>query len=80
MFHGGGTMYGWGMGPVGWIFMLLFWGVIIFGLILAVRWMSNQGNPGRKKQPQTPLEILKARYARGEISRDEFERMKKDLE
>jgi len=30
--------------------------------------------------PQTPLEILKIRFARGEITREEFERMKKDLE
>lgn len=81
MFHGSGTMYGWGMGPVGWIFMILVWGVIIFVLILAVRWVIQQGNPGNKKQaPQAPLEILKARYARGEISRDEYDQMKRDLE
>lgn len=48
--------------PLAGYFMLLVWGVIIFVLILAVRWVIQQGSPGNKKQaPQTPLEILKAR-------------------
>lgn len=69
------------MGPLMWIFMLLFWGLAILGLVLAVRWAVSRGKGGKgEAKPQTPLEVLKLRFARGEISREEFERMKKELE
>ncbi len=63
------------------IYMFLVWGVIFVGLVLAVRWLAgrcnqDQANGGR----QTPLDILRQRYARGEIDREEFEQKKKDLE
>lgn len=82
MFHGNGGFGGLGMmGPFGWFFMLLFWGLIIYGLIYLVRWLSDRDKSGGAgKTPQAPLEILKMRYAKGEISREEFERMKKDLD
>jgi len=82
MMHGGGMMDGWGMmGPAMWIFMLLLWGFAIFGLICAVHWLATRGKGGGgKDSPATPLDILKARYAKGEIGKEEFERMKKDLE
>lgn len=69
------------MGPLMWLFMLLFWGLAILGLVAAVRWIVGRGKTGKGKAgPQTPLEVLKTRYARGELSREEYERMKKDLE
>jgi len=80
----GGGMMGWGgfggygMGFVGWIFMLVFWGLIIVGLVLVVRWLWDQGRPGTGGADSS-LEILKRRYARGEISKEEFDRMKQDL-
>jgi len=82
MTHGGGMMDGWSMmGPVMWIFMLLLWGFVIFGVICAVRWLIVRSKPdGNNFHSETPLEILKKRYARGEISKDEFEQRKKDLE
>jgi putative membrane protein len=82
MMHGHGMMNGWGMmGPLMWVFMLLLWGFAIFGLICAVRWLVTRGKAGEEhKAPETPLELLKARYARGEIGREEFERMRKELE
>jgi len=68
------------MGFVGWILMLLFWGLIIVGLILLVRWLWHQGRPRTDAgAADAPLEILKRRYARGEISKEEFDRMKQDL-
>lgn len=82
MMHDGGMMGGGGMmNPVMWIFMLLLWGFAIFGLICAVRWLATRGK-GEKEQesPDAPLDILKRRYAKGEIDREEFEHMKKDLE
>lgn len=80
MMHDGWMMNGWGMGPVMGILMLLFWGLVIFGMILAVRWLLSRGTSGEKALPETPLEILKKRYARGEISKEELDRMSKDLE
>lgn len=85
----GGGMMGWGglggyggygMGIVGWLFMLVFWGLIIAGLVLLVRWLWDQGRTrAGAGGGETPLEILKRRYARGEISKEEFDRMKQDL-
>jgi putative membrane protein len=81
----GGGMMGWGygaygMGIVGWLFMLLFWGLIIVGLILVVRWLWDHGRSGTGAGTgDAPLDILKRRYARGEITKEEFDRMKQDL-
>lgn len=80
MMHGGGMMDGWGMmGPAMWIFMILFWGFAILGVVCAVKWLLSRGRPRPAEKKETPHDILTARYARGEISREEFERMKKDL-
>ncbi len=80
-----GGMMGWGyggygMGILGGLMMLLFWGLVIIGLILLVRWLWNQGRHGSGSvAPEAPLDILKRRYARGEINKEEFDRMKQDL-
>jgi putative membrane protein len=78
----GGGMTGWGgygfsMGIVGWLFMLLFWGLIIVGLVLLVRWLWERGHPATGAD--APLEILKRRYARGEIAKEEYDQMRRDL-
>lgn len=59
---------------------LIFLVVIVGGIAYALGWrpQSNQTKPAQTSQ--TPLEILKARYAAGEISREEYERMRLDLE
>jgi len=75
---GWGWYGGYGMGPVGWLFMFLFWGLIIVGLVLLIRWLWDHGRPGMGSA-EAPLDILKRRYARGEITKEEFERMKQDL-
>jgi putative membrane protein len=63
--------YGSGMG-FGWIFMLLFWAIIIFIVVALVKKRGSGEN-------ETAEDILKKRYARGEISKEEFERLKKDI-
>ncbi|OGP72126.1 MAG: hypothetical protein A2W09_02630 [Deltaproteobacteria bacterium RBG_16_50_11] len=70
---GPGMMW-WGMG---WIFMLIFWGLIVFGLILLIRWLI--GMTRTVKSEESALDILKKRYARGEIDKEEFEQKKKDI-
>lgn len=68
------------MGPWGWVFMLIFWVLVIVALVYGVRWLAGRNRQGGDVGSRTPLDILKERYARGEITREEFERMKKDLE
>ena len=63
---------------VGFIFMLLFWALIILGIVALVTWVGRQGRPQGAAQ-ESPLDILKKRYAKGEISKDDYESMKKEL-
>ena len=65
----------WGIGMM--LVMLLFWGAVIVGLVVGIRWLLRQG---REQRPDSALEILRQRYARGELTRDDFERMKKELQ
>ena len=81
--HMGRWMMGdWGMGPFGMIVMLLFWVLIIVGIIFLVRWLvknaGSRSHSGASTGSQA-MNILKERYARGEITRDEFESMKKEI-
>lgn len=69
----------WGMHTFGGgILMFLFWGVIIGGIALLVAGLARQGTQ-RVNWGESPLDILKRRYASGEIDREEFERMKELL-
>jgi putative membrane protein len=80
-----GNPMGWG--NAGWLWwmpmglmMLFFWGLVIAALILLVRWLWTQGHV-RAGAPsaETVLDTLKKRYARGEISKEEFDRIKQDI-
>jgi putative membrane protein len=71
--------FGWfGMG-FGWVFMILFWGVILLGIAALVRWLvaGRSADPGTERK--TAIEMLRERYARGEIGRDEYEQKLRDL-
>lgn len=70
--------YGMNMRWFGWIGMLAFWLLVIIVVVLLIRWIIvslNRGAGGAKG----PLDILKKRYAKGEITKEEFEEKKKDL-
>ena len=68
MYDGGGM--GWGGG----LFMLLLLALIVIGVIAVVRWVAT---PCHRRG--SALEILKRRYAQGEITKAQFEEMKKDI-
>ncbi len=64
----------WGIGMM--FMMLLFWALVIVGIVLGIRWLVSQGKGQRS---DTALEILRQRYARGEINKEQFETIKSDL-
>ena len=64
----------WGIGMM--LMMLVFWGLIIVGLVVGIRWLVTQG---KEPRADSPLDILKRRYARGEINKEEYEAKKRDL-
>jgi putative membrane protein len=57
---------------------LLFWILIIVGVVLLIKWLVEQGKTTGSEQISA-LETLKMRYAKGEITAEEFEEMKKRL-
>lgn len=71
-----GNGYGWGMmGGWGWFFSLVFLGLFIWLIIKVIVQSSRGGTPHEK----SAMDILKERYAKGEISKEEFEEKKKDI-
>jgi len=74
----GNTMGGLnGFGILGWLPMLFFWLLLILGIVALVRYLGNTMSADSRKK--LPLDILKERYAKGEIDKKEFEEKKKDL-
>jgi putative membrane protein len=71
--------FGWGMG-FGGLLMLLFWILVILGIIAVVKWLVSTSSNRDRGSGKTALEILKERYVRGEIDREEFEQKKRDLQ
>jgi putative membrane protein len=70
--------YGWGMGfGFGWLFILLFWVLVILGVAYLIKMFVSSAKKGEKEE--TALDILKKRYAKGEISKEEFEKISDDI-
>jgi len=88
---GPGMMHGWGFGFLGWVGMILMWifpigllALVILGVFKLVRRVSvgKQLPPDPNRQlsaPASPREILQVRYARGEITREQYTQMMDDL-
>jgi putative membrane protein len=66
---------GWGWIGLGMVHMLLFWALVILGIVALARWLAS--GPRNEFLPRA-IDILKARYAKGEITREQFEQMKRD--
>lgn len=74
----------WRMHPMSWMWgawgvfmmlgMLLFWGLVIAMVVVGIRWLGGQGSRFDRAHG-----ILRERYARGEIDKEEFEAKQRDL-
>ena len=71
--------FGWGGMWFGSIFWLLFLGVIVWGIISFANNQKRENLDRTAPRGEMPLEILKKRYAKGEISQNEFDEMKQKL-
>ena len=75
------SMMNFGFGPFGGfglIFMIIWWVLIIAGIVALIKWLTSQSR-GTNSHGKSALEILQERYARGEIDKKEFEEKKRDL-
>lgn len=68
-----GAMHG-----AGWIFMILFWTLIVLGIVALGKWLFSTGSAA-EQHGHEPLDTLKQRYARGEFSRDQYEEIRRVL-
>lgn len=74
----GGGWHGWFLGP---IMMIVFIAIAAAVVVLVVRWLGGAGHGSALHSPpgRTPLDILKERFARGEIDKEEFEERRRVL-
>jgi putative membrane protein len=77
-----GYEWGWGWMAFGMAWMVIFWGGIIALAVWAVSRLTGdreKGRDQRRLEGPSPLDIAKERYARGEITREQFEQFRHDL-
>lgn len=73
---GGFDGMGWGWIGLGIVHMALFWILVVLGIVVLAKWLAGGGPP---RVEGRALEILKERYAKGELTREQFEQMKREL-
>ena len=79
-------MWGWpmmgfgGFGGIGMIFGFIFFILIVIGVIFLIIWLVKRSGYSTTEKPSTKsIEVLKERYAKGELTKEQYENMKKDL-
>ena len=75
--YGQGSWWGGGWMGAG---MWIFWILLIVVVVILIRALGGRGADSRAERRESPLDVLKARYARGEIDEEEFERRRRELE
>jgi putative membrane protein len=73
--HQVGSMMGWGYGT-GW---MVLWAVVLIGIVGLLVWLASRVSSTTHTHREAPMEILKVRYARGEIDHEEYRRMLEEL-
>lgn len=74
MGSGMNSMHFWGAGLIMWIPL-----IVLAVLLIYLVFQSSKSNGSNRTHQETPLDILKKRYARGDITKEQFEQIKKDL-
>jgi len=77
-----GYDWGWGWWVFGAAWMVIFWGGIVALVVWAVTRVTGDREKGKEQRTvegRSPLDIAKERYARGEITREQFEQFRHDL-
>jgi putative membrane protein len=70
--------YGWGMGfGFGLFTIIIFLALLILGIVYLVKMIA--GSPKKGDKEETAIDVLKKRYAKGEISKEEFDKIKDDI-
>ena len=77
--HYWGEGWGWGAMIFGPLMMILFIALVVVLVVFAVRWLGGAAQPPAAPPGRTPLDILKERFARGEIDMAEFEERRRAL-
>lgn len=76
----GGMMNGWGGMWIGWIFWLVILALIVWGVVTIVNNSRRRNDQNFSSPREDALDILKKRYARGEIDQQQFKRMQKEIQ
>ncbi len=71
--------WGTGMMLVNFLTGLLFLALLIMGIVAGVKWLTGQAQGQRQSTGNSPIDILKKRYARGELTKEEFEAKKRGI-
>lgn len=59
--------------------MVVFWGLVIVGIVALIRGLGDRGPSGQTRRLELPVEILRRRYAAGELTKEQFEEMKRNV-
>lgn len=79
MMGGYGTQSGFGFNPLSAIISLATWALVIGGIVWLVVWLARNPNVTTRAAGESAIEILKTRYARGEINKEQFDAIRHDL-